>query len=225
MAWQDRSYYRDSGQGSSNPLMWLLTGSVPLFTAFGIRVRMHVSLLVLLVISLLTAEFQGGLGWKNALTFDVTLFAIVLLHEYGHCIAGRSVGGEAKDILLWPLGGLAFVDAPNGCVVAVDRVRDASRFPMLLEVVLPPGWKSAPLYQRLAGRPLARAGAHRLEGDAGTPEPLHDGVPVVHVRSPADQPGRFDAMELPHIRAPRLLRVGRDDLEIPALSEREQGVP
>src|SRR5437868_11721933 len=73
--------------------------------------------------------------------------------------------------------------------------------------------------ERLAGRPLARAGAHRLEGDAGTPEPLHDGVHVVYVRSPADQPGRFDAMELPHIRAPRLLRVGRDDLEIPALSE------
>ena len=47
MAWQDRSYYRESGSGASNPLMWLLTGSVPLFTAFGIRVRMHVSLLFL----------------------------------------------------------------------------------------------------------------------------------------------------------------------------------
>jgi stage IV sporulation protein FB len=113
MGWQDRSYYRDSSSGSTNPLMWLLTGSIPLYTAFGIRVRMHVSLLFLLVISLLTAEMQNGLGWKNALTFDITLFAIVLLHEYGHCFAGRSVGGEARDILLWPLGGLAFVDAPN----------------------------------------------------------------------------------------------------------------
>lgn len=113
MAWQDRSYYRESGRGSGNPLMWLLTGSVPLFTAFGIRVRMHVSLLFLLVINLLMAEAKGGMGWKNALTFDVTAFAIILLHEYGHCFAGRRVGGEAKDVLLWPLGGLAFVDAPN----------------------------------------------------------------------------------------------------------------
>jgi stage IV sporulation protein FB len=113
MGWQDRSYYRDSGRGSGNPLMWLLGGSIPLFTAFGIRVRMHVSLLFLLVFSLLTAESQHGMGWKNALTFDLTLFAIILLHEYGHCFAGRSVGGEARDILLWPLGGLAFVEAPN----------------------------------------------------------------------------------------------------------------
>jgi len=113
MAWQDRSYYRESGSGASNPLMWLLTGSVPLFTAFGIRVRMHVSLLFLLVINLLMAEAKGGMGWTNALTFDVTLFAIILLHEYGHCFAGRWVGGEARDILLWPLGGLAYVDAPK----------------------------------------------------------------------------------------------------------------
>lgn len=115
MGWQDRSYYRDSGSdaGPLKWLIWLISGSIPLYTAFGIRVRMHVSLLFLLVISLLTAEMQGGLGWKNTLTFDVTLFIIVLLHEYGHCFAGRSVGGEAKDILLWPLGGLAFVDAPN----------------------------------------------------------------------------------------------------------------
>src|ERR1041385_4466559 len=100
MAWQDRSYYRDSGNntGPVTWLIWLLSGSIPLFTAFGIRVRMHVSLLFLLIFSLITAEMQHGLGWKNALTFDLTLFALILLHEYGHCIAGRSVGGEAKDI-------------------------------------------------------------------------------------------------------------------------------
>jgi Zn-dependent protease len=113
MGWQDRSYYRDSSQGSSSGWMWLLNGSVPLFTVLGIRVRMHVTLLILLVLSLLTAEMQHGMGWKNALTFDLVLFGIILLHEFGHCFAARSVGGEAKDILLWPLGGLAFADAPN----------------------------------------------------------------------------------------------------------------
>ncbi|HEY7115517.1 MAG TPA: site-2 protease family protein [Tepidisphaeraceae bacterium] len=113
MGWQDRSYYRDSSRGASNPLMWLLTGSVPLFTAFGIRVRMHASLLILLLLTILTAQMQGGMGMRNALTFDFLLFGIILLHEFGHCFAARSVGGDAKEILMWPLGGLAFADAPN----------------------------------------------------------------------------------------------------------------
>ena len=56
MAWQDRHYYRDRGSGTGNPLMWLLTGSVPLFTIFGIRVRAHASLIILIVLILL-------LGW------------------------------------------------------------------------------------------------------------------------------------------------------------------
>jgi hypothetical protein len=47
---------------------------------------------------------------------------------------------------------LAFVDAPDGCVVGIYRVRDPSRFPMLLEAVLRPGWRNEALYQRLAGR-------------------------------------------------------------------------
>ncbi len=42
----------------------------------------------------------------------VTLFAIVLLHEFGHALACRSVGGKAERIVLWPLGGVAFVSPP-----------------------------------------------------------------------------------------------------------------
>jgi len=41
------------------------------------------------------------------------LFAIVLLHEFGHALACRSVGGKADTILLWPLGGVAYVDPPQ----------------------------------------------------------------------------------------------------------------
>jgi uncharacterized protein (TIGR03067 family) len=42
----------------------------------------------------------------------VGLFAIVLMHEFGHVLACRSVGGIANRIVLWPLGGIAFVDPP-----------------------------------------------------------------------------------------------------------------
>jgi Zn-dependent protease len=111
MAWQDRPYYRD-GSTSNNPLMWLLSGSVPLFTAFNIRVRAHASLILLIALMLLTSGMSGGIGVRNAITFSTILFGIILLHEFGHCFAARSVGGDANDILMWPLGGLAFADAP-----------------------------------------------------------------------------------------------------------------
>jgi len=36
----------------------------------------------------------------------------VLLHEFGHALACRQVGGTANRIMLWPLGGVAYVDPP-----------------------------------------------------------------------------------------------------------------
>ena len=113
MGWQDRPYYRDPGPSSGNPLMWLLSGSVPLFRVFGIHVRMHVSLLVLIVLGILFNLLEGPAALRDASIGYALLFVIILLHEFGHCFAARWVGGDAKEILMWPLGGLAFADAPN----------------------------------------------------------------------------------------------------------------
>ena len=41
------------------------------------------------------------------------LFLSVLLHEFGHCFAGRWMEGDAQEILIWPLGGLAAVEVPH----------------------------------------------------------------------------------------------------------------
>jgi len=41
------------------------------------------------------------------------LFFIVLVHEFGHALACRQVGGIANQIVLWPLGGIAFVNPPR----------------------------------------------------------------------------------------------------------------
>lgn len=111
MAWQDRSYYRDPGSRPSNPLMWLLTGSVSLGRWFGIEVNLHASFIVFIVITLLLPGTIGG--FRNAATASALLFGIVLLHEFGHCFASRSVGGSPQQILMTPLGGLAFADAPH----------------------------------------------------------------------------------------------------------------
>ncbi len=42
----------------------------------------------------------------------MALFVIVLVHEFGHALACRQVGGQANQIVLWPLGGVAYVSPP-----------------------------------------------------------------------------------------------------------------
>jgi Zn-dependent protease len=42
-----------------------------------------------------------------------SLFLIVLIHEFGHQLACRSVGGKTHDIVLWVLGGVAYVSPPQ----------------------------------------------------------------------------------------------------------------
>ena len=43
----------------------------------------------------------------------LSLFAIVLTHEFGHQLACRQVGGKTHDIVLWLLGGVAYVSPPQ----------------------------------------------------------------------------------------------------------------
>ncbi|MDB5296541.1 MAG: Peptidase family, partial [Phycisphaerales bacterium] len=112
MGWEDRPYYRDPRPGAgSGPLNWLMTGSVPLFTVFGIRVRAHASLVVLVGLVLLLGI--GGFGDTVAARVQLVLalFLLILLHEFGHCFAARWTGGHAEDILMTPLGGLAMAAA------------------------------------------------------------------------------------------------------------------
>ena len=112
MAWQDRDYYREGGSGMSNPLMWLLYGSVPLFRLFGIRVRAHASLLLFVVMALVFGIGPGFL-FQQRVEFASILFLSVLLHEFGHCFAARWVGGDADEIIMHPLGGLAMAQPPH----------------------------------------------------------------------------------------------------------------
>lgn len=82
--------------------------SFRVFTLAGITVRVHILFLLWLVFQLLQAKGD----WQGTLTWMGMLFGIVLLHEFGHCFGARAVGGDAHNIVMWPLGGLAFADAP-----------------------------------------------------------------------------------------------------------------
>jgi hypothetical protein len=113
MPWQDRPYYRDRSESRTNPLLWLLTGSVPMFTVFGIRVRMHASMILFIALELALSQTTYGIGVKNAFTSMIILYFSVLLHEFGHCFGARYFGGDADESLMWPLGGLAMANPPK----------------------------------------------------------------------------------------------------------------
>ena len=87
-----------------------LFGSYHLFRLFGIQVQVHWSWFLVAVIQLKYSRLFDHVLWH--LVVYLSLFAIVLLHEFGHALACRSVGGQADRIMLWPLGGIAFVRPP-----------------------------------------------------------------------------------------------------------------
>src|ERR1700730_9142173 len=86
-------------------------GSFRLFRIAGIDVLLHWSWLVVAYLELRfrTSHYQTP-AWNVA--EYLTLFGIVTLHEFGHALACRQVGGKANRIVLWPLGGIAFVSPP-----------------------------------------------------------------------------------------------------------------
>lgn len=111
MGWQDRDYSRNY-RGNGGALSWFLYGQVPLFRVFGIDVRAHSSLVIMAVIGLVFGLGEG-FNWQDRLESVVALFLIILLHEFGHCFACRRVGGEADEIIMHPLGGLALCAPPR----------------------------------------------------------------------------------------------------------------
>jgi Zn-dependent protease len=79
-----------------------LNGSLRLGSVFGITIRVHALLLVLIAFVLIQAEDLFA-----AAALITILSAIVLLHELGHSVVAQSFGIRVVDITLWPLGGMA----------------------------------------------------------------------------------------------------------------------
>jgi Zn-dependent protease len=102
----------------SDPMRW----SLPLGRLFGINIRVHI-FFPLVALGLILRTYleqespeppkppQGA--WIDMAMVVGLLFVSVLLHEFGHCFAGRWMEGDAQEILMWPLGGLAYVEVPH----------------------------------------------------------------------------------------------------------------
>jgi Zn-dependent protease len=129
MGLQDRDYNRSGGKGGGdygegggfgramrrmfvegdNFFGW----SIPLYRLFGITVKIHIFYLIYLVVKMIGPLNPGAAGFWYSAFFWGSGFLFVLLHEYGHCFACRAVGGQADQIVMWPLGGLAFCRPPH----------------------------------------------------------------------------------------------------------------
>ncbi len=100
-----------------NPMSW----SVPMGRVWGIDVRVHFFLILFFLIQLGKVVFEStskesqsvSLGFLPSVIQMTGLFWLILAHEFGHCFACRRVGGEADEILMWPLGGLAQCRPPQ----------------------------------------------------------------------------------------------------------------
>jgi Zn-dependent protease len=87
-------------------------GAFRLFRFAGIQVYLHWSWFVVAMIEISTRKGLYASPVWNLLEY-LTLFLLVLLHEFGHSLACRQVGGTADTIVLWPLGGVAYVAPPQ----------------------------------------------------------------------------------------------------------------
>jgi Zn-dependent protease len=89
----------------------LRQGSFRLANLAGIDLFLHWSWFLVAAFEIESrTKSYSSITW-NILEY-LALFLIVTLHEFGHALACRQVGGTANRIVLWPLGGVAYVQPP-----------------------------------------------------------------------------------------------------------------
>lgn len=88
-----------------------ISGSFRFFRAAGVQVYVHWSWFIVAYIAVsMRSRAYSSMTW-NVVEY-LGLFLIVLMHEFGHILACRQVGGVANEIVLWPLGGVAMGRPP-----------------------------------------------------------------------------------------------------------------
>jgi Zn-dependent protease len=86
-------------------------GVIPLFRLAGIQVYLHFTWFIIAALEVVRFGRRYHAPIWGAVEY-LALFLIVLLHEFGHAFACRQTGGQVDRIVLWPLGGIAFVRPP-----------------------------------------------------------------------------------------------------------------
>jgi Zn-dependent protease len=132
-------------------------GSIRLFRFAGIDVFLHWSWFLVAAF-----EINGRTRGYSSLTWNVleylALFLIVTSHEFGHSLACRQVGGQANQIVLWPLGGVAYVDPPPRPGATLWSIAAGP----LVNVALLPVFVGLVLLSRSLGWAAIMPNAHKL---------------------------------------------------------------
>ena len=137
--------------------MQLRNGTIRLFRFLQIDVFLHWSWFFVAAYEInARSKSYSSVVW-NVLEY-LALFLIVLTHEYGHALACRQVGGNANRIVLWPLGGVAYVDPPPRPGATLWSIAAGP----LVNVVLVPTLMLIGFFCRQAGLNLTMPNAYGL---------------------------------------------------------------
>lgn len=147
------------------------TWAIPLFRLFGARVKLH-ALYLLSVLLFLRFVLDGTPGTR---TIDVFAFVvllplpILLLHELGHLFAARVLGGDAKELVIAPLGGIVppDVNGPKAKVAVALAGPLASGFVCVVLTSISVGSGYAPLVSPFHD-PFACPSTHAPTGRVAT---------------------------------------------------------
>lgn len=83
------------------------SGMWKLGQAFGIDVHVHWTFVLLPLFVIVQSWQLGGPAVGMLLVLLGCLVSCVVLHEFGHALAGRMLGVAVQDIIITPIGGLA----------------------------------------------------------------------------------------------------------------------
>lgn len=84
-------------------------GSFKVARVADVDVKVHVLFVLFVGLSMLSTSDPAGQA-----VFFLVLFGSVLVHELAHVLGARRMGGDADEVILWPLGGLAPLRLPQG---------------------------------------------------------------------------------------------------------------
>jgi Zn-dependent protease len=126
--------------------------SIRPFEFSGIEVFLHFSWFLVAAF-----EVQSRRGQYSSIVWNVleylSLFLIVTMHEFGHALACRQVGGRASRILLWPMGGVAYVDPPPRAGAMLWSIAAGPLVNVVLLPVLMVAWSAVSLAGVTAANP------------------------------------------------------------------------
>ena len=88
--------------------------SLTLGTVRGIRIKLHLTFLLLIPWAAYNWGFADGEGWVGAIfgvAITATLFLCVVLHELAHSLVAMQYGVHVREIELSPIGGVSKMDS------------------------------------------------------------------------------------------------------------------